>query len=86
MEEGTSLISKILIVICGIAVITFSIMSTVLYIYTIYYYAVDDGFLGAVYGIFLPGFSSVTLFFELILKKGNKIIFKKFKYNWYKKN
>ena len=66
MEEETSLISKILIVICGIAVITFSIMSTVIYIYTIYYYAVDDGFWGAVYGIFLPGFSSVILFFELI--------------------
>lgn len=69
MEE-TSLVGKILIVIYGIAVVVFSIMSTVIYIYTIYYYAVDDGFWGVVYGMCLPGLSSVILFFELIGVEG----------------
>lgn len=69
MQE-TSLLGKILIVIYGVAVVAFTIMSSVIYIYTIYYYAVDDGFLGAAYGMFLPGLSSVTLFFKLVGLEG----------------
>lgn len=68
--RNESLIVKILIVIYGIAVVAFSIMSTVIYVYTIYYYAVDNGFWGAIYGMFLPGFSSITLFFDLIGLEG----------------
>ena len=64
--KDKNLLIKILIVIYGIAIITFSIMSTVIYIYTIYYYAVSDGFWGAVFGLALPGISSIWLFFELI--------------------
>lgn len=69
MEE-TSTLGKLLITISIIAIIVFSVMSTVIYIYTIYYYAVDNGFWGAVYGMFLPGFSSLTLFFDLIGLEG----------------
>lgn len=66
----TSLVGKILIVVCGLAIVTFSIMSTIIYIYTIYYYAVNNGFWGTVYAIFLPIISSITLFFELIGTEG----------------
>ena len=68
--RNENLIVKTLIVIYGIAAVAFSIMSTVIYVYTIYYYAVDNGFWGAIYGMFLPGFSSITLFFDLIEQEG----------------
>lgn len=69
------IIIRILIVMYGIAVVAFSVLSTVIYIYTIYYYAVADGFWGAVLSFILPGFSSIWLFFELLVNEGLSHIF-----------
>lgn len=66
----TSLIAKILIAIYGIAAVGFGIMSSVIYIYTIYYYAVNSGFGGAILSFILPGFSSIYLFIDLIISEG----------------
>lgn len=70
-----NIITKILIVVYGIAVVVFSILGSAIYIYTIYYYAVTDGFWGAVLSFALPGFSSVWLFFELLIDEGFSHIF-----------
>ena len=66
----TSLTAKILIAIYGIAAVGFGIMSSVIYIYTIYYYAVNSGFGGAILSFILPGFSSIYLFINLLISEG----------------
>ena len=70
-----NIITKVLIVVYGIAVVVFCILASAIYIYTIYYYAVIDGFWGAVLSFALPGFSSVWLFFELLIDEGFSHIF-----------
>lgn len=63
-------ISKIYCFIVGLATVGFSILSSIMYIYTIYYYAVEYGFWQAFLSFITPVFSSIFLFFELIIKEG----------------
>ena len=56
--------------VCMFATIGFSIMSTIIYGYTIYYYAVNNGFGRALLSFFTPIISSIILFFELLAKEG----------------
>ena len=59
-------VSKFLVTITAIASLGVTILSTIIYVYTIYYYAVNNGFGGAFLSIITPVISSCFLFFELL--------------------
>lgn len=53
-----------------IGLLIFSILLGAVYVYTIYYFAVNDGFLVAGISSALPCISSIYLFFVLLFKEG----------------
>lgn len=68
--ENESFFTKVLIILYGVDVIAFSALSTIIYVYTIYYYFVHNGFWAGFISFITPGLSSVVLFFQLLPKEG----------------
>lgn len=70
MEKQDTFFTKFMIFLYGIVAIAFGILSSLIEVYTLYYYFSNNGFWAGFISLCTPGISSVVLFFKLLAQEG----------------